>query len=188
MAKLTRAKAKKICFKCGIVFEKPTKSSAKQWALRKYCSFQCRKLTKSEQDRKRELRRYQSLKDRGLCPWCHTPNNEEGVYHKRCSKSRHERYKDTNRNRSLVKLYGIDSDAYDALLISQNSTCSICGGTSGKRMLSVDHNHDTGVIRGLLCDNCNQGIGKFQDNPELLELAANYLRRHGKEIVQKKSS
>ena len=55
----------------------------------------------------------------------------------------------------------------------QAGRCAICARTS---QLVVDHNHTTGVIRGLLCINCNFGLGLFQDNQELLEVAAKYIR------------
>lgn len=180
---LTKKKAGKIktkvCVRCGKTFVKVPRASGRQWAARKYCSFQCRKLTTKERDVRAALRSYSSLKERGLCPWCHTPNTEEGVYHKRCSRKRLSRYKEQNRNRALLKLYGINRKQYDSLLLKQASKCAICGGTSGKRMLSVDHDHTTGIIRGLLCDNCNHGLGKFQDSAELLEEAIAYLRKHG---------
>jgi len=51
--------------------------------------------------------------------------------------------------------------------------CVICG---SKGSLVVDHNHRTGIIRGMLCNHCNRGLGHFRDDPELLEFAAIYLR------------
>ncbi len=184
MAKLTKVKAKEIktCVKCGIVFEKNPRASSRQWSLRKYCSFGCRKLTKSERDTKKALRTYQSLKDKGLCPWCHTPNTDGGVYHKRCGQKRYERYRSSRKNNSLMMLYNISLEKYTTILKSQDGKCAICSGTSGKRSLSVDHNHNSGQIRGLLCDNCNHGLGKFQDNKELLMEAIRYLESNGKEI------
>lgn len=52
--------------------------------------------------------------------------------------------------------------------------CEICGSPN---RLAVDHDHATGAVRGRLCDNCNQGLGRFQDNPQLLIFAAAYLER-----------
>lgn len=75
-------------------------------------------------------------------------------------------------------LYGITDAEYQTLVIAQKGLCAICGGppTKNRRNLSVDHCHQTGKIRGLLCSNCNTAIGLFKDLPELLEKALLYLR------------
>lgn len=62
---------------------------------------------------------------------------------------------------------------------SQGGVCKICRrppAFSTRGVLYVDHCHDTGRIRGLLCGQCNVGMGAFRDNAELLEIAATYLR------------
>jgi DNA-directed RNA polymerase subunit RPC12/RpoP len=69
------------------------------------------------------------------------------------------------------------------MLAEQNYRCAICGaeGTSEKwGRLHVDHDHDTGKVRALLCVNCNHGLGKLKDDPKLLDMAAAYLRKHGR--------
>ena len=79
-----------------------------------------------------------------------------------------------NRNRIMIKSYGLSLEAYNALFDTQNGLCKICGCTS-KRRLAVDHCHKTGRIRGLLCFKCNMGLGYFQDNKDLLIKASEYL-------------
>jgi hypothetical protein len=77
-----------------------------------------------------------------------------------------------------LKGFGLTEEAYDSILAKQGSGCAICGakeGWKGKR-LAVDHDHETGAVRGLLCDRCNTAIGKFEDSPELLLRAVEYLR------------
>jgi hypothetical protein len=67
---------------------------------------------------------------------------------------------------------------YEAMLANQGNGCAICGRApegSYPGMLHVDHCHETGRIRGLLCQVCNLSLGKFQHNPALLRLAADYL-------------
>ena len=83
------------------------------------------------------------------------------------------------RAHNLKRVFGMSLEEYDEKLKAQDGVCAICGGLckSGKR-LAVDHNHTTGKIRDLLCGNCNGGLGKFLDNPELLLKAADYLRKH----------
>lgn len=76
----------------------------------------------------------------------------------------------------LKRLYGISVDTYLDIMQNQNSVCKICHEEcKTKYSLSVDHNHKTGVIRGLLCNRCNRAIGMFKDNPALLRAAAKYL-------------
>ena len=71
-------------------------------------------------------------------------------------------------------LYGLSEEQYDNMFESQGRVCKICK-KSQTRRLSVDHDHTTGKVRGLLCTNCNTGIGLLMDSPELLREAANYL-------------
>jgi hypothetical protein len=74
-------------------------------------------------------------------------------------------------------MYGIDIEEYTKLLEKQDFKCAICGSRgSDIKSLAVDHDHATGKVRGLLCDSCNLGIGKFKDSTELLTSAINYLK------------
>lgn len=81
----------------------------------------------------------------------------------------------------VLRKYGLTIKQYERMLKKQKGRCAVCkrkdsGDRRGHRM-HVDHCHDTGVVRGLLCSNCNMGIGKFGDDPERLEIAAAYLRK-----------
>lgn len=82
------------------------------------------------------------------------------------------------KNYSLKLKYGISIEEYDNLLLKQNGKCAICETVknSVNRALAVDHNHKTNRVRGLLCDKCNDGIGRFNDSVELLEKAKKYLK------------
>ncbi len=75
--------------------------------------------------------------------------------------------------------YGLEPDEFEALLARQGGVCAVCHRPPPKSKhswnLSVDHDHKTGEIRGLLCFNCNAGIGQFKDEPERLRAAARYL-------------
>ncbi len=84
------------------------------------------------------------------------------------------------RDQHLKRSYGITLNDYNQMLTEQNDCCAICGtdnpgGKHGKFM--VDHNHDTGEVRGLLCKRCNIAIGEFNDDPSILEKAVLYLRK-----------
>ncbi len=82
------------------------------------------------------------------------------------------------------KKYGITPEQYDELLALQRGVCAICGQPERSKTrnghvkaLAVDHDHETGEVRGLLCDNCNRGLGHFKDDAERLAAAVAYLRK-----------
>lgn len=92
------------------------------------------------------------------------------------------------RRHALWSMYRLTVAQYDAMYEQQGGRCAICGvpkdswepgvGVAGRdRFLVVDHCHVNGHVRGLLCGNCNHGIGKFKENPENLLAAIAYLRR-----------
>lgn len=72
------------------------------------------------------------------------------------------------------RLYGITHDQWLALYDAQDGKCAICG-KNPKRILDTDHDHSSGVVRGLLCGHCNKGISMFHDDVELLKSAICYL-------------
>ena len=75
-----------------------------------------------------------------------------------------------------------DTAGNAAMLKKQDGKCAICGARtpgSGKKMWSIDHDHATGEVRGLLCGTCNTGLGMFKDSADNLRAAANYLDQHG---------
>lgn len=82
------------------------------------------------------------------------------------------------RNWYYKSLYGISLPEYDILLIAQSGRCSICKeAVAEDDYLNVDHDHETGEVRGLLCSPCNRGLGFFRDDPERLAEASAYVRR-----------
>jgi hypothetical protein len=87
------------------------------------------------------------------------------------------RHNEKARENRYRRNFGMTLKDYDNLLVKQNRLCAICGtdrNNQGKRF-SVDHNHKTGAVRGLLCDSCNTGIGMFKDSPSIMLRAINYL-------------
>jgi hypothetical protein len=102
------------------------------------------------------------------------------IYCKDCIKLKNDRpeHRDNVRKAQLKKYYGITPEQYDNLYREQNGICKICehSDTGGRRnYLCVDHDHETGKVRGLLCHDCNIGIGKLKDDPKLLQKAMLYL-------------
>lgn len=74
-----------------------------------------------------------------------------------------------------ARKYGLSAADYAAMASAQSFACAICR-LQDRRALSVDHDHSTGAIRGLLCSGCNTGLGLLGDDPERLNAAAAYLR------------
>lgn len=94
-----------------------------------------------------------------------------------------QRVREYNRIKQLER-YGVTVAQHDAMLLAQNGRCAICGnrpnpnGIRAASRLHLDHDHLTGAPRDLLCNSCNNGIGRFRDDPALLRAAAEYIERH----------
>ncbi|NGM13027.1 endonuclease VII domain-containing protein [Verrucosispora sp. WMMA2044] len=78
-----------------------------------------------------------------------------------------------NREYHLRRRYGIGQREFDELLAEQGGLCAVCGDPDPEH---VDHDHRTGWVRGILCFNCNGGLGQFRDSPTRLARAVTYLR------------
>lgn len=106
-----------------------------------------------------------------------------------CRVTRRRRLATASSWRSRLRTrYGIEAADYEAMLDAQDGGCAICGATTpgGVGTFHVDHCHDTGAVRGLLCSACNIGIGNLGDSAERLLIAADYLTRPPAVIVAKK--
>ena len=85
-----------------------------------------------------------------------------------------------------LRNYNMTPEEYEQRVKDQNNLCALCGRperhinyiTKKIQALSVDHNHDTGKNRALLCQDCNRGIGIFDESEELLLKAIQYLKKH----------
>ena len=79
---------------------------------------------------------------------------------------------------SLLRKYGITREQYEDMYEQQEGCCAICSQheSTFTRALAVDHCHQTGKVRGLLCVNCNVGLGNFKDSEEFLTAAIAYLK------------
>ena len=103
-----------------------------------------------------------------------------GTYCKPCHvdvvKANRRKNHGTHQNYLLSLRYGIDSRVAEDLLRVQERKCPVCGGGTAAH---VDHCHETGEVRGILCFNCNGALGRFEDDPELMGRAIEYLEAHG---------
>jgi hypothetical protein len=81
------------------------------------------------------------------------------------------------RRETLLTKYGLTAEQYEAMVQKQGGRCLICQNLARHR-LCVDHDHDTGEVRGLLCRHCNSGLGHFKDDEHLILVAMKYLERY----------
>lgn len=120
------------------------------------------------------------------CRSCHNKMQREKYSSDPMAKVRRQfragRRKEANptaqREAELKRLYGITLQDYVDMFKKQGEVCAICKEEcKTKKSLSVDHDHNSGKVRGLLCNRCNRALGMFQDSPPLLLRAAEYLNR-----------
>lgn len=126
--------------------------------------------------------RYEPVRHEGrICAHCYEPVDPgRRANAKFCSRRCKNNASQIGRSRRymLKRKYGLTEDGFAELLASQGGGCAICGTTEpGGRaqQFHVDHHHETGTVRGILCTNCNSGLGQFKDDPSLLEAAVRYL-------------
>lgn len=100
-------------------------------------------------------------------------------------KALNRKYIESGRKRELRRLnvYGVTPEMFQDMLSSQSFECPICKrALLGDKDTNIDHCHTTGKVRGLLCDDCNLGLGKFHDDVTALRNAAEYLSKHRNKI------
>ena len=87
-----------------------------------------------------------------------------------------------NKNRMLKSVYGIDLEQWNSLFESQGRVCACCH-RGNVEQWATDHYHATGAVRGILCGQCNAGLGHFRDSPFRLQQAIRYLNGGNADIV-----
>lgn len=110
----------------------------------------------------------------------------DDVARKKWKSSNVDKARYSMRNNNLKTKYGVDIEWYETKFKEQGHKCAVCGITenqvTGDRShlnFAVDHNHDTGNVRGVLCNKCNRAIGMLGDSSESLNKAVNYLQSYG---------
>lgn len=133
-----------------------------------------------------------------LCIPCHkirrkaryAANREQALENaRRWVRENPEKATETRRRAYLKKKYGISLEDYEQRLVEQGGRCAICGttepgNTAGEPIFRIDHCHDSGKVRGLLCNACNAGMGQLGDNVDRLLAAAAYLLQHQDVLAQ----
>lgn len=124
---------------------------------------------------------------KGMCYPCYLsawkasrPRKSRAPY--KLSPAQRERVNARRRSSYLVRQYGITESERTAIIEAQGGVCPICERTPMKRGafgsklgFHIDHDHETGRIRGILCNDCNIGLGLFRDDPSILDRASRYL-------------
>ncbi len=94
--------------------------------------------------------------------------------HNRIVKENREKHHGSNRSFWLKRRYGLDATEVEWMILQQGGKCAVCRERPAKH---VDHDHRTKKVRGILCFNCNRGLGYFKDDIVLMCMAADYLER-----------
>jgi hypothetical protein len=95
---------------------------------------------------------------------------------RRAAKRFHERHPDWKANNARLRKYGLTSEAYEDMKTQQGGVCACCGDPPKGRALHVDHDHQTGAVRQLLCARCNSAIGVLEH--DLFATWMDYLDKH----------
>lgn len=124
-----------------------------------------------------EFYRDKKAKD-GKTPHCKKCHNLQTILYRKNTPNYKERRAEVDR----VRKYGLSNDEYTLMLSNQNNRCGICGklftSQDSATVPHVDHDHETGKVRALLCKACNTALGSLKDNPELCIRAAAYLNHY----------
>ena len=124
--------------------------------------------------------------EKALTDFHNKKDSEDGktTYCKACKKTYDKKKRNTKESYekrrwiNLMQRYGISKEDYTEMFTKQKASCAICGihQLELKRPLVVDHCHNSMTVRGLLCDNCNNGIGKLKESVDVLNSAISYLK------------
>jgi hypothetical protein len=108
--------------------------------------------------------------------WYKAHPNYKKTWREKTKKADPKRWKDWNRDVKLRAAYGISLAKFNEMLKAQGGGCAVCRGpANGMGTFHVDHDHTTGVIRGLLCHSCNCALGLMKEDPKLLRKLIRYI-------------
>jgi hypothetical protein len=112
----------------------------------------------------------------------HSQNKEYANAYRRRWAAENPEKAEAQRQRKRLRRYGLTIEQYDDIVCRQNNRCGVCRCSLAEiesKRIHIDHCHVTGRVRGVLCEQCNLGIGKFKENAEALARAAEYLQSGG---------
>lgn len=133
-----------------------------------------------EQERKKQRDKYHNRRKAGICTDCgKTPPLTGRLLCFTCKRRHQEKsrnYRLRHSYQAIKRKYGLTGEQYNILLQTQNGLCALCG--TSPRSLCVDHDHNTGRVRALLCKPCNVLLGQVENKPLLIEKMISYLATH----------
>lgn len=167
----------RVCDWCG---ESYVPTQLKAHAL--FCSRECKDLSRKSAARKARA----EAKAARVCEACGdsvaTMRSNARVCSVKCAmhlRQKEGRITPAMRRGYVLKKYGMTASQFDAMLASQDNRCAICRTDDpGNKPWAIDHCHDKGHVRGILCSFCNLALGLFKDNPANLRAATAYLEKH----------
>lgn len=166
------------CKTCNQPNPQPTSNFCNNKRNKDGLSNRCKDCTRKaiqESNKKNRIKRNMQMRE-----WRKkNPERANRIKRKYIEKNR-DKYSLRQRNTMYKMRYGISLEDYEKMAKSQNNKCAICGSEKdcGRGKLSVDHNHKTKKIRGLLCNPCNLMIGYARENIDNLLSAISYLSKH----------
>lgn len=154
---------------------------------KRFCSPRCRytsvemaNLLRGNYEIRHSLSEINETSRTAVCANCGVTDIRSRVSSGRYKNSVAWRCRAAERIRDWAKKYGIGFTEVQNMLIDQNRSCAICMCEfSDFKKMRVDHSHSSGKVRGLLCNNCNWGLGHFSDDAGRLKSAIEYLERSG---------
>jgi len=159
----------KRCKKCGV--SKPLSEYYRATGMKDGHRSECKTCHGARQKLWYQANREKAIAD--VKRWQQENREQLLAYRKEYRKRRQVEDRDAH----LRRTFGFSIAEYNTMLNAQGGGCAICGKAPGKVALHVDHDHESGEIRGLLCVGCNNALGQFKDDVALLARAAGYLQR-----------
>jgi hypothetical protein len=180
----------KNCLNCNTTFKKTPSMGNPYWKQRILCGRNCQSEWMKGKHNSINTEWGRNTKYIKSCTVCQTEFTAFALNAKYCSNECYKKekqrlvklrpnYKINARKSALKQKFNLTLEEYEKMRENQNNMCAICGIHQDKvsRWFAVDHNHITGQIRGLLCLECNNGIGKLKDSVINLKKAINYLEQ-----------
>lgn len=154
-------------------------------SLAKFCSVRCREKAwhTAHPEYREGYRQRNKEKHRADHAVYHRKNRDALIAKNKAWKAKNPEKRHASALRAALRRYGMTPEEFAAMLKAQDGRCAVCGvtkpnGAKRQRRMFVDHDHETGKVRGLLCHGCNSARGLVRENPAVLRELARYIETH----------